>query len=943
MNFHVPTTPLYNKKLKKSTSIKEKDSTTTGNYTTNANPSKKSSKTKPKIKKLFTKNAKINLKENKFIEITEEAEEEVVKDKVSKERRLSKRRLSVIKNKTFKKLNTKQSLKYGQTISTFKKLLVKKKEEDVFTIEKLKMKLTEPLNFRFIQRQIENMNKSNLNLLITKVEEVDYYGPIIFDYKFDYTQINLNIKVLSKFFTKNFKLDENNRFISISKLRHRESNQDFSSIKDGSTTKLNHSLNTLPYHTTFSNYFNNKSKNQKHTLRLNTTGDFFQTEKQSLLFKESGISNSQFKFKFKFSNCLNHNNIFHMNTINKCVQNIFDDIQAENLYREIETSKIEMNNYVFKPQESSNLNIEYNNTSVQSVIHKSLYIRKQTTQSPIRQVQRLNTNLMKNYSPLLVCEKVHNDKLKKLGLLEGSVPLIMLNSNTERDRIQNTNAHKTVKFKSTLIKEEDNEGDEYEKLKVQKEVKKERKKLKKSQTNSLFNKKKTKKLKKSSSKSEIKQEEVQDAASSTTFNNKIELDFFEQKEDDEPLLIKASKLNSMKVIPTSEFKIRYNKLFFEDNEEKSKENKEKENKAENASPTNKSQFQISSISTKNLNTTLNKLRNLRNMQPVESFKVQQYKARIKKVKKESEKIDEDSNESDNVKILERNRKQTIHNSLQEKKTKKMPIKSKITKTKNFIRPIKKNFIVDETMREKIDEVLDSLKKIYIRKCEIEKYDDNLEFFDNDMLFENSEGEQYSIIKNRSIFNCKNKTKTNLIRTKSKLLEEEKKNPPKTNTGLIQNKNSHSSITNMMNFHQKIQARSNDIRRSNLIKSDLKNRLFIYIWTNDTHSFKLEFEVFNPNPDLINSKSLRSLLMDSVLAENPDMVKFLIEKGADVNTIDLDGNTAMHYACGLRNYEIIDMLIIKKADQFIRNKKNQLCWDLLSIHNINIENIGNTNS
>ena len=54
----------------------------------------------------------------------------------------------------------------------------------------------------------------------------------------------------------------------------------------------------------------------------------------------------------------------------------------------------------------------------------------------------------------------------------------------------------------------------------------------------------------------------------------------------------------------------------------------------------------------------------------------------------------------------------------------------------------------------------------------------------------------------------------------------------------------------------------------------------------------------------------------------DVVAFLIEKGADLNAVDSDGNTAIMIASSRNNAEVVEMLLGHKASVLLRNKDGQ---------------------
>lgn len=57
------------------------------------------------------------------------------------------------------------------------------------------------------------------------------------------------------------------------------------------------------------------------------------------------------------------------------------------------------------------------------------------------------------------------------------------------------------------------------------------------------------------------------------------------------------------------------------------------------------------------------------------------------------------------------------------------------------------------------------------------------------------------------------------------------------------------------------------------------------------------------------------------------VKFLVEKGADVNAVDMGDNSALHWAAMRGHVEIVKYLLDQGADKTIRNKQEKLPIDL----------------
>uniref|UniRef100_A0A6I8NIB5 Ankyrin repeat domain 22 n=1 Tax=Ornithorhynchus anatinus TaxID=9258 RepID=A0A6I8NIB5_ORNAN len=61
------------------------------------------------------------------------------------------------------------------------------------------------------------------------------------------------------------------------------------------------------------------------------------------------------------------------------------------------------------------------------------------------------------------------------------------------------------------------------------------------------------------------------------------------------------------------------------------------------------------------------------------------------------------------------------------------------------------------------------------------------------------------------------------------------------------------------------------------------------------------------------------LMVSKTKQNENLVKLLLRAGADVNAVDSAGCTALHYACEMKNQNIVPLLLDAQADPMLKNK------------------------
>ena len=68
---------------------------------------------------------------------------------------------------------------------------------------------------------------------------------------------------------------------------------------------------------------------------------------------------------------------------------------------------------------------------------------------------------------------------------------------------------------------------------------------------------------------------------------------------------------------------------------------------------------------------------------------------------------------------------------------------------------------------------------------------------------------------------------------------------------------------------------------------------------------------------------------AVIDNYPEIVKYILDKGADVNKQNDNGDTALHIAAKNDNVEIIELLIKNKAALDIPNKEGVIPFELFS--------------
>ena len=82
-------------------------------------------------------------------------------------------------------------------------------------------------------------------------------------------------------------------------------------------------------------------------------------------------------------------------------------------------------------------------------------------------------------------------------------------------------------------------------------------------------------------------------------------------------------------------------------------------------------------------------------------------------------------------------------------------------------------------------------------------------------------------------------------------------------------------------------------------------------------------------DLEEKKSGNSYLHSAIIDNHPELVGYILEKGADINKQNNDGNTALHLALKNGNMEIIKLIMNKKPSLDIQNKEGIIPLDLFT--------------
>ena len=82
-------------------------------------------------------------------------------------------------------------------------------------------------------------------------------------------------------------------------------------------------------------------------------------------------------------------------------------------------------------------------------------------------------------------------------------------------------------------------------------------------------------------------------------------------------------------------------------------------------------------------------------------------------------------------------------------------------------------------------------------------------------------------------------------------------------------------------------------------------------------------------DLEDKKTGNSYLHSAIIDNHPELVSYILEKDADINKQNNDGDTPLHLALKIGNFEIIKLIMNKKPSLDIQNKEGIIPLDLFS--------------
>ena len=137
------------------------------------------------------------------------------------------------------------------------------------------------------------------------------------------------------------------------------------------------------------------------------------------------------------------------------------------------------------------------------------------------------------------------------------------------------------------------------------------------------------------------------------------------------------------------------------------------------------------------------------------------------------------------------------------------------------------------------------------------------------------------------------------------------------------------------FKNMIDYRTDEIKT--IIKRNIKSPVEMLFYQIKEHDFDEFCELFERKQIDLNARNPDNdtFLIYAVKCKAMNFVQYLLKRGMDVNLENKYGNTALHYAFCDQNYELADVLLQHGADEFKINVFGQTPWQCLGQKKFNI--------
>ena len=219
----------------------------------------------------------------------------------------------------------------------------------------------------------------------------------------------------------------------------------------------------------------------------------------------------------------------------------------------------------------------------------------------------------------------------------------------------------------------------------------------------------------------------------------------------------------------------------------------------------------------------------------------------------------------------------------------------------------------------------STHKTYTNRKDKKKKDSTK---DNVILHKNFFNRRRNVLMNEKL----NKSNEKLLKQKIKFLK--KRGEVLFQSPLNRKINPKTELLIEQSVIKKVFSKESMLYETNKIKSELIKEantfidiLFLHIKDGNYQNFQDIFQKFNPgiNERDENGNSFLNLAVQCCCRE---IIMFLINKGADINSQNKKLNTALHYALSFQEYDIADLLLKYGADENIKNINGLTPWQCL---------------
>ena len=128
------------------------------------------------------------------------------------------------------------------------------------------------------------------------------------------------------------------------------------------------------------------------------------------------------------------------------------------------------------------------------------------------------------------------------------------------------------------------------------------------------------------------------------------------------------------------------------------------------------------------------------------------------------------------------------------------------------------------------------------------------------------------------------------------------------------------------FFHTLELKEREIERTD----DINKKIFLYVNDGSFQKFKEIFEKYKISPEIKDSNGNTPLNI-AVQGNWVDIVTYLIQAGANVNTYNKMHNTPLHHAFIFKNFTMGDLLIRNGANESVINNMGLTPWQCIKLY------------